>query len=72
MTGSLPYVKVTTRTKGGRMDTFIGTFLTFAFVIGVLAVVAWALFEISPFARHSDQFRDPRTGKRRGTSPRLD
>lgn len=54
------------------MDTFIGTFLTFAFVIGVLAVVAWALFEISPFARHSDQFRDPRTGKRKWDSPHLD
>jgi hypothetical protein len=63
---------VTTRTKGGEMDTFIGTFLAFAFVLGTLAVVAWALFEISPYARHKDQFRDPRTGERRGTSPRLD
>jgi hypothetical protein len=54
------------------MDTFIGTFLAFAFVLGTLAVVAWALFEMSPFARHKDQFRDPRTGERRGTSPHLD
>jgi hypothetical protein len=54
------------------MDTFIGTFLAFVFVFGTLAVVAWALFEMSPFARHNDQFRDPRTGKFRGSSPRLD
>jgi hypothetical protein len=65
-------MKVTTRTKGGAMDTLIGTFLAFAFVVGTLAVVAWALFEVSPFARHKDQYRDPRTGERRGTSPRLD
>lgn len=61
-----------TRTKGGEMDTFIGTFLAFAFVFGTLAIVAWALFEMSPFARHKGQFRDPRTGGRRGSSPRLD
>lgn len=54
------------------MDEAIGTFLAFLFVFGVLAVVAWALFEMSPFARHKDQFRDPRTGKRIGSSPRLD
>jgi hypothetical protein len=54
------------------MDGFLGTLLAFAFVIGTLAVVGWALFEISPLARHNDQYRDPRTGKRRGSSPRLD
>jgi hypothetical protein len=53
------------------MDEFVGTFLAFAFVIGVLAVVAWALYEMT-FARHTDQFRDPRTGKFQGKSPRLD
>jgi hypothetical protein len=72
MTARLPSAKVATRTKGGNMDTFLATFLALAFVIGTLAVVAWALFEMSPFARHKDQFRDPRTGKRRGASPRLD
>jgi hypothetical protein len=55
----------------GKMDEFVGTFLAFAFVIGVLAVVAWALYEMT-FARHTDQFRDPRTGKFQGKSPRLD
>jgi hypothetical protein len=54
------------------MDTVMGTFFAFAFFFGVLAVAAWALYEISPFARHADQFRDLRTGIRRGTSPRLD
>lgn len=50
----------------------IGVFAVFVFVFGTLAVVAWALFEMSPFAHHKDQFRDPRTGKFRGSSPRLD
>jgi hypothetical protein len=73
MTGGLRVMKVTARTKGGGIvDTFLGTFFALAFVIGTLVLVAWALFEMSPFARHGDQFRDPRTGKRRGKSPRLD
>jgi hypothetical protein len=50
----------------------IAIFVVFLYVVGTLAVVAWALFEMSPFARHKDQFRDPRTGKRTGPSPRLD
>jgi hypothetical protein len=54
------------------MDELVGTFLVFAFVIAVLAVVAYALFEVSPFAHHKESFRDPRTGKRRWESPRLD
>jgi hypothetical protein len=44
----------------------------FAFVFGVLGVVAYAFFEVSPFAHHAESFRDPRTGKRRWESPRLD
>ena len=48
------------------------TLIVFAFVVSVLAVVGYALFEISPFATHRDHFRDPRTGERRGESPRLD
>jgi hypothetical protein len=67
-----PKVAMVTCTKGGEMGTFIGTFLAFAFVFGTLAVVGWALFEMTGFARHKDQFRDPRTGQRRGSSPRLD
>ena len=46
--------------------------IVFAFVVTVLAVVSFAFFEMSPFARHVDQFRDPRTGRRLGHSPRLD
>jgi hypothetical protein len=50
----------------------LSTVIVFIFVIGVLGTVAFALFEITPFARHRDRFRDPRTGKRLGESPRLD
>jgi hypothetical protein len=46
--------------------------LAFAFVFGVLAVVVWTLYEMSPFARHEDHFRDQRTGEFKGSSPRLD
>jgi hypothetical protein len=48
------------------------TIVVFAFVVVVLAIVGWALFEVTPFARHKDRFRDPRTGKRLSESPRLD
>jgi len=48
------------------------TIIVFAIVLAGLAVGVWALFEMSPFAKHQDQFRDPATGKRRGESPRLD
>jgi hypothetical protein len=54
------------------MDIVIATFAVFVFVFGTLAIVAWVLFEMSPFARHDDVFRDPRTGKFKGHSPRLD
>jgi hypothetical protein len=50
----------------------IFTVVVFVFVLAVLAVVAYALFEGSPFARHADQFRDPRTGRQRGHSPHLE
>jgi hypothetical protein len=46
--------------------------VTFAFVFGVLAVVAYALFELTPFARHTERFRDPGTGARRWESPHLE
>jgi len=42
------------------------------FVIAVLALVGYGFFEMSPFARHSDQLRDPTTGERRWESPHLD
>ncbi len=47
------------------------TVAVFVFVVGVLAVVAYALFEVSPFAHHVNEYRDPRTGKRL-ESPHLD
>jgi len=47
------------------------TVVVFVFVVAVLATAAYALFELTPFARHADRFRDARTGKRID-SPRLD
>jgi hypothetical protein len=53
------------------MEVFL-TALVVAFVVLVLAVVAFALFELTPFARSTNEFRDPRTGSRIGESPHLD
>jgi hypothetical protein len=47
----------------------IGTVVVFLFVFGVLAVVGYALFAMSPFARHEDIFHAP--GERQ-QSPQLD
>lgn len=47
----------------------IGTVVTMAFVIATLAVVAYALYELSPFAHHADRYHDP--GQRQ-QSPHLD
>jgi hypothetical protein len=52
--------------------TVIGTIVVMVFVLGTLAVLGYALFELSPWARHTDEFRDPKTGKRVGDAPRLD
>jgi hypothetical protein len=38
----------------------------------VVTVVAFALFEMTPFARSDNPLRDPRTGRRRWESPHLD
>ena len=46
--------------------------IVFAFVIAVLGLVGFTIFEISPFGRHSDHYRDSETEKRRFDSPRLD
>jgi hypothetical protein len=48
------------------------TIIVFVVVLAGLAVGVWALFELSPLAKHQDQFRNPLTGERRGESPRLD
>jgi len=52
--------------------TALFTIIVIAFVVAVLAVAAYAIFEMTPFAKHSDHYRDPVTGERRGKSPRLD
>jgi len=46
--------------------------VVFVFVLAVLATVAYALFAMSPFARHTDRLRDPRTARRLHESPHLD
>jgi hypothetical protein len=46
--------------------------LVVVFVISVLAIAGYALFELSPFAQHVDRYRDPDTGKRLSAAPRLD
>ena len=43
--------------------------IVFVFVVSFLALVGFTSFEISPFGRHSDHYRDPETGKRRFESP---
>jgi len=52
------------------MDTL---FLVIAcmFVIAVLLLVAYSIFEITPLAHHKDHYRDE-SGSRRFESPRLD
>ena len=52
------------------MNTF---FLVIAciFVLAVLALVVYSIFELTPLAKHKDHYRDE-TGKRRYESPRLD
>lgn len=45
------------------------TAITMAVVVGIVAVAAFALFELSPFARHDGRFHEP---GRRQESPRLD
>jgi len=47
----------------------ISTVLVMTFVVGVLGVVVYVLFELSPFAHHDDVYHAP--GERQ-QSPRLD
>ena len=51
--------------------TALFTIVVLAFVTLVLLIAAYAVFELTPFAKHSDRYRDPQ-GKRRVKSPRLD
>jgi hypothetical protein len=70
MTASLLLGRVALN-EGSAMNTLF-TVVVFAFVLAVLAIVAYAVFEVSPLAHHAERFRDPRTGKRMWDSPRLD
>ena len=54
------------------MNGAFGIAIVLVFVVGVLAVVAFALFKLTPFAGHRDRFRDPVTHKRLGSSPHLE
>jgi hypothetical protein len=47
----------------------IAIVIVMAYVTGVLAVVAYVLFRLSPFAHHDDVYHNP--GERQ-QSPRLD
>jgi hypothetical protein len=46
--------------------------IVLSFVVSVLLVVAYGLFEMSPLGRHTDHYRDPQTGKRRWDPPNLE
>jgi hypothetical protein len=52
--------------------TIVWIVAVMAFVIGVLAVVGFALFEATPFPRRDNPYRDPGTHRRRFESPHLD
>jgi hypothetical protein len=41
-------------------------------IVLVPAAAVYALFEVSPFGRHKDHYRDPQTGKRRWDAPNLE
>jgi len=48
------------------------TVVAIVFVVVVLGLVAFALFEMSPFGRHKDVYRDPQTHQRRFDPPNLE
>ena len=48
------------------------TIVATAFVLVVLAALAYGVFVLVSGRRHFDQFRDPGTGGRRGASPHLE
>ncbi len=54
------------------MISIFGTALVFVFVIGVLAIVGYALYECTPLPHRLNPYRDAKTGKRRFESPHLD
>ena len=46
--------------------------VVFAFVVGTLAVIGFAIVESTSYAHRSNPYRDPTTGDRRWSSPHLD
>ena len=50
----------------------MATVVVIAIVLLVLAAVTYALFELSPFARHPDEYRNAQTRKRLRESPHLE
>ena len=52
--------------------TILFVIIVMAFVVAVLGLVAFALFELTPLARSENPYRDPSTGSRRWESPHLD
>jgi hypothetical protein len=59
----------TSGSKGGAMSVW--AIVATVFVLGVLAFIAYGVFEVTPFARNSNRFRDS-TGRRSGESPHLE
>jgi hypothetical protein len=47
------------------------TVLSIALVVAVLGLLAFVLL-VEPFVGHAERFRDSRSGRRLGSSPRLD
>ena len=52
--------------------TIFLTVLVFVFVIGVLAIVGFALYESTPLPHRGNPYRDSLTGERRFSSPHLE
>ena len=57
--------------EGARM-TLIGVAIGFPLAVALGRLLSAGFFEVSPFGRHTDHYRDPETAKRRFKSPRLD
>jgi hypothetical protein len=61
---SVPFVD-----KEGAVMGMLFTVLSIALVVAVLGMLAFVLL-VEPFLDHAEQFRDPRSGQRLGSSPR--
>jgi hypothetical protein len=71
MTGIPRWTRVMHNERRGSMNTLLMV-VAFVFVFATVALVLYALFEMSPFAHHREQFRDSRTGAFSGKAPHLD